>query len=468
LSKYEWNYLMYTYNFNPFNKPIEEIQAEDLKVLRNVSEGWYIEYKRESIKTIDFAKHLSSFSNQYGGFLFIGIIESKDGSRKADTFIGLSEEQIASLSLQIREAAVSHVNPPVLYDEHLVRGPCEEIGLPENKAILIIAIPQGSNPPYIHSSGRIYRRLADQSKPKEETDRYILDDLWKRGKDKRDHLSQFLMKIPELPKAQINSTWAFIYLVPNINFPGPKTKLSFDKFRLYTSERLENSGQLFMPMQSACSVQDGYFARHLEDNNPSLACPAIRWWHKGIVRLEIPINTYSIGNFEYLHGKHKYTQSFITQIRKQGFDNIEIYDLSYLLLCLTSLSSVYRQLLRETGDNRDIYGTYELQNVFYKLPFLDSMKYQDRCSLFGIPIIQDRIIRYPQNPYFDNMLLLPSSKVNDDSSSDQYYSFTFIAPIGYHILNATGVLPNINDIGDIEIWGFDKLRTLGDADEIMK
>ena len=79
---------MYTYAFNPFGKAIDDVQEKDLIVLRDVAEGWYVDYKQEGIKTDDLAKHLSAFSNQYGGFLFIGIREAEDGSRKAGTFVG--------------------------------------------------------------------------------------------------------------------------------------------------------------------------------------------------------------------------------------------------------------------------------------------------------------------------------------------------------------------------------------------
>jgi len=32
-------------NYNPFNKPISKLEAKDLGVLKDIPEGWYIEYK---------------------------------------------------------------------------------------------------------------------------------------------------------------------------------------------------------------------------------------------------------------------------------------------------------------------------------------------------------------------------------------------------------------------------------------
>lgn len=450
---------MYTYSFNPFRKSISEIQTQDLSVLKDVSEGWYVEYKKEGIKPKDFAKHISAFSNQYGGFLIIGITEAEDGSRKAGAFVGVAEEQLTSLSLQIREGAVSHVSPPVLYEERALLGPCEAINLPANKAILIVGIPQGNNPPYIHSSGRIYRRLADQSKPKEETDRYILDDLWRRGKEGRDNLAQFLTKTPELPAVQENSTWAFVTLMPDINFPDPKIELSFEKFRLLTMDCTQILGPS-MPMQSFYSAQSGYFARNVDKNHPGLACAGLRWWYSGAARLEIPINIFSIQDFNGQQGRHKYAEAFVSEVISQGFKDEVICDFSILLICLAALSNMYLRLLKETGDNRPIYATYELRNLFYRLPFFDSMKYMKRCSALGIPVIQDRIMRYPIKPYFDNMLTLPGSETNATTSAEDVTQFinpyVFITPIAFHILNAVGVFTGIDDVTDLEMWGLDK------------
>lgn len=452
---------MYTYPFNPFGKALDQVHANDLIVLKSVAEGWYVDYKRESIRTIDLAKQLSAFANQYGGFLIIGISEAEDGSRKAGTFIGIPQEDLEALSLQIREAAVTHVSPSALYEEHIVNGPCEEIGLKTNKAILIIGIPQGINPPYIHSSGRIYRRLADQSKPKEETDRYILDDLWRKGKEGREKLSNFLKKIPELPTVQKNSTWAFVYLVPNMNFPDPTIRLSYDKFCLYTVQCNGNIDGPYTPMQSVYSTHGGYIARQVEKNDPGLACVSLRCWHGGVARLEIPINTFSVNDFIEKQGMHKHLQAFVSEIEKQHFKDVQICDFSLLLISIAALSNIYLHLLKETGDSRPIYASYRLWNMFYKLPFADTIKYIERCSVTGIPVIQDRIIRHPETPYFDNMLLLPTIDDNPNVSAENKIvakPYIFSAPIAYHILNVTGVLPNIMDIDDDEIWGYDKVN----------
>src|SRR5580693_4993372 len=108
------------YQYNPFNKDLVDVVAEDLHVLKNVSEGWYIEYKRLPQDVRNTAKTTSAFSNQFGGMLFIGITEADDGSRVASQFNGLSSSDIAQLSLRIREASSAHISPAVYYEERVL------------------------------------------------------------------------------------------------------------------------------------------------------------------------------------------------------------------------------------------------------------------------------------------------------------------------------------------------------------
>jgi hypothetical protein len=448
---------MYRYPFNPFTGPIEKVEAHDLSVLRTVAEGWYVDYKRESIKIDDLAKQLSAFSNQYGGFLFIGITEAQDGSRKAETFEGIPQEDIPPLSLRVREAAVTHVNPPVLYEERVIEGPCDEIGLPAGRAILILGIPQGTNPPYIHSSGRVYRRLADQSKPKEETDRYTLDNLWRRGQESQRQLSEFLRRTPEVPNIQENVTWAFIYAVPDANLPAPPT-LSFEQYRLYTAQCGENMRAPRISMESVHPTHDGYIARQTKGNYPGYGCLGLRWWHSGIARMEIPTNVYPFEEFVRRQKEYRHGENFVSELRKQGLTrgDLMICDFSHLLTCLLSLSNTYLHLRWVIGDNRTVHTAHELRNVFYRVPFVDSLSYVERASSYGIPVIQDRIIRQPENPYMDNMLSLPTEtdtlKASDTDTIIKAAAL-FAGPIAFQVLLAAGIVGDPKHMEDPEIWG---------------
>lgn len=158
-------------SFNPFNRDLEELEPSDLAVLREKAEGWFIEYKSEVVSVKKIAKSLAAFANHYGGWIFYGIKEADDGSHLAGSFPGLDRQEVSSLIESIRNAAKDVVSPSPYYDHKILDGPCSEIGLPDEKSIVVVAVPSGPDTLYIHSDGRIYRRIADSSDPKPETDR---------------------------------------------------------------------------------------------------------------------------------------------------------------------------------------------------------------------------------------------------------------------------------------------------------
>ena len=61
--------------YRPFAERLDDVSPEELIRLKGVHEGWYVEYKENQISNRDLAKSLSSFANQYGGWLFLGVSE---------------------------------------------------------------------------------------------------------------------------------------------------------------------------------------------------------------------------------------------------------------------------------------------------------------------------------------------------------------------------------------------------------
>ena len=90
--------------FTPFDNGYRDVSAQDLTLLRNVSEGWYVEYKSELIATRRLAKSLASFANQYGGWLFIGVQEDPDNNA-ADSFPGIANDQVPEVLETLRNAS---------------------------------------------------------------------------------------------------------------------------------------------------------------------------------------------------------------------------------------------------------------------------------------------------------------------------------------------------------------------------
>lgn len=438
---------MLTYTYNPFSHPIENLDETDLIKLKEIPEGWYIDYKSQPIKTIELAKHLSAFANQHGGWLIFGIDETKDGSRCAGDFCGILDAELPNLSLQLREASSAHINPEILYEEKVFKGPSEILGLPNGKSIFIIGIPRSTNTPHIHSSGRIYRRLADQSKPKEETDRYLLDELWKRGEENKRKFTDFLTKIPNLPESHSKHPWAYIYLVPNQMQGRPSKWLSFDEFKSIVSNSDNQMNGASATMSAVHTTSDGYVARQI-NGDPAFPAFTFRWWHHGAARFEIPLNLYNLRSFQEKSNNFKNAAEFTKLVSLHNGSVISIVDYSILILALTALSNIYLHILRKLDDRRDVYSCFTLKNVFYTTPFLDSLRYLEMIKEHSLPLTTENEIRQPLSPNQDNMFLHKSTdrdKHIDDPIGTHTIPFIFSAPLAFNILLSVGAIQNQDD-----------------------
>ncbi len=186
-------------DFNPFDKPLEEIEFEDLQQLQEqgVSEGYYVEYKRtipgsEPGRTI--GKVIASFANTYGGWFLLGVPESFNN--EAGKPIGINVEENRQIKETVRRWVSSRVDPNPEFGSHLIQNPESE-----DYAVLVIEVPESRHPPHIMSDGVIYRRSGEESDPIEpETDRWALDRLYEDRRERERKQQRVLQHLRALNK----------------------------------------------------------------------------------------------------------------------------------------------------------------------------------------------------------------------------------------------------------------------------
>lgn len=113
---------MFNAEYNPFGKRLAELDATDLEKLRQVSEGWYIEYKSVVPTPKKVAKAVAAFANTYGGWLIIGIDESKDRQRTAGGFPGLDVATIAGEDERLRNSIAANIFPTPYFETKHIYG----------------------------------------------------------------------------------------------------------------------------------------------------------------------------------------------------------------------------------------------------------------------------------------------------------------------------------------------------------
>ncbi|SCC14490.1 MULTISPECIES: AlbA family DNA-binding domain-containing protein [Priestia] len=163
---------------------IAEICFSDVEVMvaKQLEEGYQLEFKREVSSTVKrkIPNIIASFANEMGGWLIFGVDED-------DYSINLLEKK--EYELFIHNMLKDVTNPiPRIFTRFLSPEHTTEYG------VFVIWIPEGLYPPYM-SYGKVYRRIGSGTSPISEIDdRYHLDRLYQKSKDRMMRLEAFCTK----------------------------------------------------------------------------------------------------------------------------------------------------------------------------------------------------------------------------------------------------------------------------------
>ena len=125
------------------------LTCEDIQsVISNpdIEESFYFEFKDDRVSTRKFIEEVSAFANTFGGYIFLGISNSK---------------QIEGCTLwneqKIHTTIHDSITPTPSFD-------VKRFTFDAN-VVYVIRIDEGAEPPYITSGGKIYERLSSGSFP---------------------------------------------------------------------------------------------------------------------------------------------------------------------------------------------------------------------------------------------------------------------------------------------------------------
>lgn len=446
---------MVSLRYNPFGKPFSKVEAKDLKVLEEVAEGWYVEYKREVPSTKSVAKSVSAFANHYGGWVFYGIDEKRDGSRQAGSFPGVDTASVPSLERLIREAVAAHVSPPSQFEVGTLKGPCLEIGLPDNKSIIGVRVPLGYEAPYIHSSGKIYRRVGDASEPKPETDRSALDLLWERSRESDSRMESFLRTEPLLSKAEEETTLAQVFLLTDPSLlEHDVPDLDFDTFASIMKND-QTHVMYSLPFDNAYEMSAGYVARSVKGTkNPYFFCPT--WKYYGGVNsvATFALNTYNISrNLEllYVHfDGYDHVEPFVNSLKTSGLSGGWATDLSAFLAVLIGVVAKHQELMRAEGVVGPVLAKVALHNIWRRIPFLDSSTFMSILDEHGVPVVQDDSAVVPPGIGLRSCLEF-DLKEQDDEEARQGAVYSVSFNLIREVFAAMGVSGKVLKMSDLEL-----------------
>jgi hypothetical protein len=402
--------------YSPFAKPVESVVTADLVRLLEVSEGWYVEYKQQLPKPEDIAKSISAFANHYGGWLFIGVQEADKNENKAKSAPGLPSSSIASARARISDSAEARIQPTPMFTIHVLEGPNPEMGLAEDHAVIVVFVPMGQRTPYIHSSGRVYRRVGDRSTPVEESNRNVLDELWSRSARANELLTARLNYEFEYERDEREDPRLYLHLLPERLLPPDFSRTQrFQEFADLIREG--NRGSIGIPFDSIFPTGVGFMARQLGVGNPFRLGLTWETQHNLSTTVSIPIPT--------LYGRPGLTEldpeiytcaaEYASLLDHRAFDSCLVANLSTLPLICCAITGLYRRLLLAEQRPPSVFAKVALVNARHCVPFFDSKEFVAHARGFGVPVVQERRSLCPVGSGPESLIHVMSS---DDTFED--------------------------------------------------
>lgn len=427
--------------FNPFNKSISDVTAADLIVLKSIPEGWHVEYKRELPKPGSIAKSISAFANHYGGWLFYGIAEGKSGQSFPAGFPGIPNADLRAALEVIRSATVHHINPAATFEIATIPGPEPTLELSADHSIIAIFVPQGALAPYVHSSGRIYRRHSDSSEPVVETSRSAIDALFERGRERERRLADFYASVPTVSKAEEDNTYLHLFFMSDPwhehEHRGPSSLADFAGIMRPGDPAIGG-----LPFDNCFPTAAGYIARQTRNNDPGMQVLTWTHFHDNSARVSIPINGRDWASFvAHASDRYSYADRFVRELRDAGHKRGSILDINSLIFLVAGCVGIYVAISKQVGITTDFYAKAYLENVWRRIPFLDMKAFLDGIVENGVPVIQDDDALVPPDIDRPNLIAMHAKEIKNAEPMMQ--NIVTSLPLLLRVFQAFGLDPTL-------------------------
>jgi len=152
-------------------------------------ETFFVEFKTEDIRTEQGAKEICAFSNSYGGYVFLGVDDSKN-------IVGCTKWN----ELRINTVIYNCISPAPKFD-------IRKFKLENSKRLYIIKVEEGLVPPYVTNTGKIYQRISSSSDPVK--DSFVLNTLYNK-KEKYVRELENKLYIEPIKGQEINNLCGYI------------------------------------------------------------------------------------------------------------------------------------------------------------------------------------------------------------------------------------------------------------------
>ena len=389
--------------YNPFQKRLgETLQPEDFQTLitQQVSEGYYIEYKREMPNKTKIARSLASLANTYGGWYIVGMETNEHNV--ATAVPGFNCTSCHDPISVVRDLAKHYIDPvPIFFPQAVI--------LNTENLVLAIYVPDNQETPFITKDGRIYRRTYDSSDPIPEASRYALDQLVERGREVSQQFARFSQDERSFSEAE-DDGWLKIYISPyplgSIQRPTllstsvisdllevSKKPIQFSFF----NSKSNISGNI--KFNAAYPTSNSVIFRQTSIQNEAFNSLTIELDNVGRARIFIPLQRVKFQEHRFSDIRSSTVRQQIMNRLKENGERKETYlnffDIGKTWLIIVLLVHYYLDWLGIQTFLTGFQVAVELDDVWRYVPFYDCDSWGKQVEQFGLPVLMRSRIHIP-------------------------------------------------------------------------
>lgn len=399
--------------------------------------------------------------NTHGGWLFYGISEASKEDAVAGAFPGIARRDVDGALQRLRQAVAGLINPSPHYDPRVLWGPCESLGLSADCAIICVYIPWGPNAPYVHKSGQIYRRVADGSEPRPESDRFVLDQLWRRSEGLLKEYGAWIDRDPELSKTEAQNPYVRLLIVCDL---WEEREAWLDADIAEVRGILGGEAGIVMtslPFDTVYTSSQGFIGRQLRNNDPQRLGLTWRLGRDLVSEVIIPLSYYDLNDpsaasvhLEGFDGAERYAK----MLHLAGYSQPKIVDLNLLYNLLIGVAETQSRLMERARWTHGFHIKAVLMNVWRTVPFLDLPMILDEFEKFGVPMILDESVLAPAGRSPNSFGgIEPYLEIENDAARPLLQAIGMFAPIAL----AYGIPPWLEGGGQDSSHFFTELNEAG-------
>lgn len=384
--------------YNPFDKEISQLDKSDLNKLieKEVAEGWYIEYKENFPSSNKIGHSIAAFANSDGGWYIVGIKANQDNV--AELINGFDLITNRNPKEKIRDIIKTHISPVPFFESKLIE-------LSDNRAILLIHVERGTNPPYITRDGKIYQRVGEGSYPIPLIDHYSIQKLFERTNEFANRINMFSQNPFTMSELQSNQRHCFLEAY-FMTFPLD----SFYFSNFYTKEFFSETKEVFstpvpfilkditsqIGFNSSYSSVDSYILRHTTYDNSVDFGLTVEIFENGNAKIFIPTSNLPSSMGHLLVFKDSIHFNKFLKLILQESQFIRVIDGYHLFISFVTLFSQYYNLLRNHEFNNDLLVRFRITESWRTLLYFDNEQYLSFIEKSGIPLCLKSELELPE------------------------------------------------------------------------